>query len=609
MKHTSRPQRSVLWALPLSLCIAWLFIRDIPSYKLDLQDNYAWISQDRGIDLSQLVRQASLEPDPAHLHSSMHGAIACDIPLCSQLGIDILDKGGNAADASVTVALCVGGLNMFNSGIGGGAYFVAKKYDEDAITIDARECAPLKSDKLMFKGREHLSQVGGLAAGIPGEIKGLYTLFELQGSGNLEWSELIMPVVNLLRNGWNASVVLASVVEVDKEVLKENYDDYYFLFKENSTSEVIELGDIIKHTELANTLELVAKNGSDAIFYDPQGPIASNLITAVNAHGGIFTAEDFAQYEVDISPALHTRFINNDVYTSCGSSSGPALVHGLSIMDHFGEQPGGDMEPFATHRLIESMKWMASSRSRLGDPETNLTQFVISEEWANYAKSHLNDSASMPHWSDYKPVYEINTPHGTTSFAIVDKHHNAVGCTSTINLLFGSLVRDPITGIILNNEMDDFSTPGSPNAFGVEPSVHNFIRPKKRPLSSSVPTIVVNELGKPDFIIAAAGGSRILTAVFQAIVRVYSYQMPILETIAYPRLHHQLLPDVIEHEDFIGSDIIEALGEKGHKLLMQPPKTAMNGIRRWQGDYHAVSDFWRKRAEAAVQEFDPRSAM
>jgi gamma-glutamyltranspeptidase/glutathione hydrolase len=542
-----------------------------------------------------------LDPDPRHLHKTTQGAVSCDVPLCSQLGVDILNRGGNAADATVTVALCVGGINMFNSGIGGGGYILSKKYDEDAIAIDAREAAPLKSDKLMFKGKEYLSKVGGLAAGIPGEVKGLYTLFKLQGSGTLQWKELIMPVVDVLRSGWNASAVLASVLELDKEVLKANYDDYYFLFKEDSFDDVIELDDLVRHKELAGTLELIASNESDAIFYDPDGPIASNLIKAANSHGGIFTREDFLEYEVEVKPALHTSFLSNHAYTTGGSSSGPALIHGLNIMNHFGEQVGGDMEPLATHHLIEAMKWMASSRSRLGDPDTNMIEFVTSAEWADYALTHINDSATLPHWSDYKPEYELNTPHGTTSFAIVDKDHNAVTITSTINLLFGSLVRDRVTGIILNNEMDDFSTPGLPNAFGVEPSVHNFIRPKKRPLSSSVPTIVVNELGKPDFIIASAGGSRILTAVFQAIVRVYSYQIPLLEAVAYPRLHHQLIPDVIEHEDFIGSDIIEALEAKGHQLILSAPKTAMNGIRRWAGDYEAVGDYWRKRAEAAVQ--------
>ena len=594
-----------LMALFTVMAVLWRSPYYEQSYELTQMTNYAVISQDRGIDLSKLVRQPSLTPDKRHVHTTMKGSVACDVPVCSQLGVDILEKGGNSADAAVTVALCVGGINMFNSGIGGGGYFVAKKYDEEeAIAIDAREAAPLASDKYMFKGREYLSKVGGLAAGIPGEIKGLYTLFELQGSGNLSWGDVVMPVVELLRGGWNASVVLAAVVEADKKVLLANREDYYFLFKGNTTDQVIELNDLVRHLELANTLELIANNGSDAIFYDPQGPIASNLIKTANEHGGIFSDDDFSGYSVDVRPAIKTRFLNNDVFTAGGSSSGPALVHALNIMDHFGEHVGGDMDPLATHRLVEAMKWAASSRSRLGDPDTNLTDFVIGKEWTQYAIDHWNDSHTLAHWMDYKPEYELNQPHGTTSFAIVDKDHNSVAVTSTINLLFGSLVRDKVTGVILNNEMDDFSTPGVPNSFGVEPSIHNFIRPKKRPLSSSVPTIIVNELGKPDLVIASAGGSRILTAVLQAIVRVYSYHMPLLEAIAYPRIHHQLMPDHIEHEDFIGSDIIEALKEKGHSMVRSEPKTAMNAIRRWQGDYLAVSDFWRKRAEAAAQKND-----
>jgi len=558
------------------------------------------VSKDRGIDISPLKRAPSLDPDPIHLHKSTQGAVSSDIEECSELGVQILKKGGFAADAAVTVALCIGMVNSFNSGVGGGAYLVSKQYEKDAIAIDAREMAPLASHKDMFKGQEHLSKVGGLAAGIPGEVKGLYTLFKSQGSGNLSWKDVIDPVIELAEKGWNTSVVLAAAIEADKKFFRENYDDWSYLFKENSTHEVIKAGDWTKRPEFAKTLRLLANNGSDAIFYDPDGPIASNLIKAANKQGGIFTKEDFLNYEVDVMPALHTAYLNNDVYTCAGSCSGPALVSGLNILDHFGPTEGGDMEPLATHRLIETMKWVASARSRLGDSTTNNTNYITSSEWREYALGHFKDNQTLGNWSEYNPAYEMNNPHGTTHISIVDAHHNAVAITSTINLLFGCLVRDPITGIVLNNEMDDFSVPGIPNAFGVEPSIYNFIRPRKRPLSSTAPTIVVNELSKPDLVIGAAGGSRIVTAILQAIVRVYSYNMPILETLAYPRLHHQLLPDHIEHEELIGSDIIKSLQEKGHKTLVQPPKTAMNAIRRWAGEYQAVSDYWRKRGEACV---------
>jgi gamma-glutamyltranspeptidase/glutathione hydrolase len=248
------------------------------------------------------------------------------------------------------------------------------------------------------------------------------------------------------------------------------------------------------------------------------------------------------------------------------------------------------------------MKWMASGRSRLGDPfdTINNNELITSEEWVEMVQSNIHDNYTLNHWKDYKPAYEPNEPHGTTHFSVVDDQHNAVSMTSTVNLLFGCLVHDVETDIVLNNEMDDFSIPGRSNAFGVSPSVHNFIKPGKRPLSSTVPTIVVNELGKPDLVIGAAGGSRITTAVFQAIVRIYSYGFPLLETLSYPRLHHQLLPNVIEHEIMVGHDILGSLQEKGHETLEQAPKTAMNAIRRWQGEWHAVSDYWRKRGEAAV---------
>lgn len=557
---------------------------------------------DRGIDISPLKREPSLEPNTKHLHKSRTGAVASDVQLCSEMGISILSKGGNAADAAVTVALCIGGINSFNSGIGGGAYLVSKKHKEKAISIDAREIAPLKSHKNMFKSNPLLSKIGGLSAGIPGEIKGLYTLFKLQGSGRLSWFDVIDPVIEVLENGWIVSDVLAFAIEADKEFFKLNSHNWEFVFKDVEKRQLLRSGDLIKRVQLANTLKLIANNGSDAIFYDPSGPIASNLIKTVNENGGIFQDEDFLNYDVKVYDALHTNYLGNDVYTCAGSCSGPALISGLKIINKYGEHIGGDMDPLATHRLIETMKWMASGRSRLGDPfETiNNNEYIISDEWIEFAQSKINDNKTLGHWSDYKPAYEANEPHGTTHFSIVDSEENAVSVTSTINLLFGSLVHDVNTSIILNNEMDDFSTPGIPNAFGVEPSIYNFIKPGKRPLSSTVPTIIVDELQIPDLIIGAAGGSRITTAVFQAIVRIYSYGFPLLETLSYPRLHHQLIPNRVEHEIKVGSDILDSLKEKGHEVFEDVPKTAMNAIRRWRVEWHAVSDYWRKRGEAAV---------
>lgn len=570
------------------------------AFSMSNSKYYYQISKGRGIDISPLRRAPSLDPDSKHLHKSMYGAVSSDVEQCSQLGVEVLKKGGFAADATVTVALCLGVINSFSSGIGGGGYIVSKKYDQEAVSIDAREMAPLGGHKDMFKGREYLSKVGGLAAGIPGELKGLYTLFKSQGSGKLKWSELITPVIDIAENGWNTSDVLAAAIEIDKHIFRDNYPTWEFVFKEGSKHDVVRAGDLIKRPKFAETLKLIAKNESDAIFYDPDGPIASNLIKAANAKGGIFKKDDFSKYEVDFTPALKTNYLRNDVYTCAGSCSGPALISGLNIMDHFGTLEGGDMEPLATHRLVETMKWVASARSRLGDSTNNQTAHVTSEDWSDYALQHIKDNQTLSNWSDYKPAFELNNPHGTTHFSIVDGYHNAVTMTSTVNLLFGSLVLDPVTGIILNNEMDDFAVPGVPNAFGVEPSIYNFIRPGKRPLSSSAPTIVVNELSKPDLIIGAAGGSRIVTSVLQAIVRIYSYNMPILEAIAYPRFHHQLLPNHIEYEEHIGSDILTSLKEKGHETLLQPPKTVINAIRRWAGDYHAVSDYWRKRGESCV---------
>ncbi|ODV87137.1 hypothetical protein CANARDRAFT_229352 [[Candida] arabinofermentans NRRL YB-2248] len=442
---------------------------------------------------------ATWSPEHNQTIRATHGAVSSDQEVCSQMGVMILQKGGFAADAAVTTCLCIGTMStMYSSGIGGGAFITSKLGNEStSVSIDAREMAPGLAHRDMYEGHEYRSKLGGLAVGIPGELKGLYNLYRSHGSGNLTWEELIMPVVELARNGWEVPKTFAFVLQLQKDILKGYKEDWGFAYGEDGS-------------------------------------------------------------------------------------------------------------------LVETMKWMASVRSNLGDVglyNTNKTYLEEHEaryakfkspEWSKEVNKKINDDHTLPSWKDYEPAYQPNEPHGTSHLSVIDQYDNAVSITTTVNLLFGSMVHDPETGIILNDEMDDFSLPNMPNAFGLQPSVYNYIEPYKRPLSSTTPSIIVDpKTGKIDMVVGAAGGSRITTAVLQAIIRTYHYNLPLLETIAFPRLHHQLLPETLFIENPEVLELNNAMEDRGHHIEMIGHQTAMNAIKVDDDVIFAQSDFWRKLGKAA----------
>lgn len=575
---------------------------------------------DHNIDIDPLPRHPSLTPDPELLKIGDHGAISSDLEICGNLTVSqVLQKfpGSNAADAAVTETLCIGMVNFFNSGVGGGGYAVfANSNDDERLFLDFRERAPSGAHKEMFKSCPNCSKQGGLAIAVPGELRGLYTLYKERGSGNVGWYHLIEPVAALGYKGWEITEVLGSALEAYEPAILKRARDWKFVL--NSTGDgVKKTGDWIKRPQLADTLMVLARNGSDAPFYDPDHWIAQSMVDTVQRNGGIMQLQDLQDYFVTKGEPLSLKIRsgfqyapNNDltVLTSSGSSSGAALISALSILDKFGNQEGGDFNDKPTFQLVETMKWMASARSRLGDYETSTmpgqVQEILSDLWTEMAVNSIKESnlKTFPNWTHYKPAYEINEPHGTSHVSIVDSHRNAVSLTTTVNLLFGSLVHDPITGIVFNNEMDDFSQYDRSNSFGLAPSRYNFPTPGKRPLSSTAPTVILNELELPELIVGASGGSRITTSILQTIVRSYWYNMPLLEAVAYPRIHHQLLPDLLEVESLTmtGSSSIHSLQDMGYNILEQTPKSCVNAIRDHKATWHAVSDYWRKRGISAV---------
>ncbi|ANB11390.1 gamma-glutamyltransferase [Sugiyamaella lignohabitans] len=546
---------------------------------------------------------ADPHPDPKHLVTAHKAAVACDVPLCSTMGTDILRRGGSAVDAALTVALCIGSVNSFSSGLGGGGFMTVHHPNGTALTFDFRETAPALAHKNMYKGHPERARVGGLAAGIPGELAGLDVAISKFGSGVLSWEELIEPVIKLNREGYLVSEPLELASKRAQSTLIRDADDWSFLITRDDFTGFLRTkiqGELVQRPALADTLEKIARNGSSAIFYDPEGPIVPALVAKIQATGGVATAEDFANYQVNINEPLRTEFFGREVFTTPNPSSGPALILGLNIFNQL-EANGlhttdlGDVE---TQRLIEVMKWISSARTELGDPfdiDNPRANEIMSHKWADEVRSKISDNHTLS-WEEYDPSYEPNDPHGTAHISIIDETGMAVSFTTTVNLEFGALVVDPVTGIVINSEMDDFSLPETDNGYNLHPSIYNYVAPFKRPLSSCVPTIITKD-GVPELIVGAAGGSRILTGVLQAIVRTYVYKLPLLDTIAIPRVHHQLLPEFACIEEGAPQSVIHGLESRGHLAIFLPPATAMNAIYRDpdSGTIHAVSDYWRKR--------------
>ncbi|CAN3364412.1 glutathione hydrolase proenzyme [Diutina catenulata] len=567
------------------------------------------LSQASRDPLSDRLGQPTIHPDERNAAKGKHAMVASDVPACSTMGKEILLRGGNAADAAITVALCIGSVNAHSSGIGGGG-FILSSHRGDVISIDAREMAPERAHKNMFNHFPLLSKVGGLAVAVPGELRGLEELFIRHGSGNLTWAQLFEPVIALNRKGFACTALFERILQIENELvlskvpqLRESWD---FIF--NDHGELKKEGDWITRPKYADTLARIAANGSSAIFYTDMAP---GMVAAATAMGGVLDVADFAAYDVIVEPGLETEIEfpqgRRKVYTANGVSSGLALVAGLKF---FGRVFAKDAPGLFVHKMIETFKWLAAVRTKLGDVEPDYKQALVrnytSDEWIDtvFADQGYSDHHTFP-WRHYGPEYDVVESMGTAHFSVVDEHGNSVGMTTTVNLLFGSLVYDNTTGIILNNEMDDFSMPKTSNAFNLTPSIYNFIRSHKRPLSSTTPTIIATVDGRPEMVIGAAGGSRIPTAVLQAIVGTYYYNYTMLQAVAYPRLHHQLIPETLMVEnctvlDELYPGILGELGARNHTITETGTLTAMNGIR-WSEDdhsYHGVSDFWRKMGHA-----------
>ncbi|CAF1456445.1 unnamed protein product, partial [Didymodactylos carnosus] len=492
-------------------------------------------------------------------------AVAVDSGDCSTVGKEILQKNGTTVDAAIAAAICNGLINGHSMGIGGGCIMVIySKKRNKVYSIVAREKAPFAANSTMFVGRANMSQYGPLAIGTPGEIAGYRKAWEEFGQG-VAWRELFLPTIKLCRDGYLVTSSHAGAIqERRKEILNDPLLRAVFV-KNLTTLELYGQGDKIKRPQLADTLQAIADNGSEAFY---TGELSDKIVEEIKEKGGIITKEDLKNYTVHFDEALAVKLNDSlTAYTTHAPSSGPLLVFILNILQGYKVQPDEsqrtDTNALFYHRLVEAFKFAYAARSELGDPfhvdVQQLIKNLTSESYATDIRKRINDDKTYS-FEYYGGTWLDKYKQGTAHMSLVGPDGDAVGLTSTINLYFGSKVIGRLTGIIYNNEMDDFSTPNETNYFDVPASPANYIAPGKRPVSSMSPLIVLDHLQRPQLVMGASGGTKITTTLAQVAMQNLWFNHNIKEAIDAPRVHHQLLPQELLAE--------EGFDKVGHLFLV-----------------------------------------
>jgi gamma-glutamyltranspeptidase / glutathione hydrolase len=524
------------------------------------------------------------------------GAVASAHPLASAAGREMLAQGGNAFDAAIAVAAALAVVEPTSSGIGGGGFFLLHRSSDGLDTmVDAREKAPGAARRDMYLDRqgnpvEHASTAGALAAAIPGEPAAFEYL--ARHYGKLPLTVSLAPAIRLAREGFPLYEKLRGAIEFKRSGLQQSPDAARVFLTANG--EVPQLGALIKQPELAHTLEAIARQGAKGFY---TGPIARDLVDGVRAGGGIWTLEDLAAYRVVERKPLIGEYQGARIVSASPPSSG-----GVALLDALGILSGYDLKSVDSatrkHLVVEAMQRAYRDRAvYLGDPDFVAMPIaqLTSNDYAAGQRASIRPDKAMP--SDFLPGIET-APVGkdTTHFSVLDAQGNRVAATITINLFFGAGVVVPKTGVLLNDEMDDFSIkPGTPNSFGLVGNAENAIAPNKRPLSSMTPSFVETPRGL--LIIGSPGGAYIISMVILGTLN-YLDGMSAERIVAEPRYHHQYLPDVVEYEKgaFTESEAAR-LQAMGHKLE--------EGGRPW-GNMEVITwDFASGKVEAAS---DPRGA-
>jgi len=512
-----------------------------------------------------------------------HGMVVAQEAMAARIGADILQKGGNAVDAAVAVGFALAVTYPRAGNIGGGGFMVSHRADGSDTTIDYRETAPAGIDAKSFLDESGNADPGksrdsALAIGVPGTVAGLTLAEQKYGSGKFTLAALIAPAIAMARDGIAVTDDTAdSLPNVSARLSRRAASAKIFF---NTGGSALGPGDRLVQSDLADTLETIAREGSRGFY---QGLVAEKIAAAVQAAGGVMTSDDLKNYQAIERMPVRGSYRGYDVVSMAPPSSGGVeLIEMLNILE--GYDLGGVARVNAAqalHLMIEAMKRAYADRALfLGDPDqvANPVSLLTSKSYAAGWRAGI-DPVHATAAADIR-AGGVMQPEGrnTTHFSVVDRFGNAVANTYTLNFSYGVGLVAEGTGVLLNNELDDFAVKAyAPNAYGLIGAEANAPGPGKRPLSSMTPTIVLKD-GKPFLVTGSPGGSRITTTVLQIIVNVIDRGMDLAAAVAAPRLHEQWMPDQVYVEPGIADDIVAALAAGGDKVVPQRPFTSANSI-------------------------------
>lgn len=514
--------------------------------------------------------------------------------IATEIGNDILLAGGNAIDASVAVSFALSVVLPQASPLGGGGFMMIHEASSGKdFALDYREIAPAKATENMFivdgEVNRELALESYLSSGVPGTVYGLYMAH--QKFGDLPWKKLIEPSILIAEEGFHITETLANSLDTNKNKLAKSSSTKKIFFKDDST---LKSGDLLIQKDLGKTLRLIAQKGP-AGFY--KGVTAQKIQSDMRANGGLITSRDLLKYKAKFRTPIKFNYKELSVVTMPPPSSG-GLILGLmlNMLEEIQLDKDESLNPENILKISEIMQIAYSLRSiYLADSdfyEVPVNQFLDKNVAKELLKNiNLESSSSI---DDFDPV-KFKFKENTTHYSIADKQGNLVSTTTTLNTAFGSGVVIKDTGILLNNEMDDFSAaPNQPNYFGLLGTYANRIEPYKRPLSSMTPTLVFKN-GEPYLITGAQGGSRIITAVLQIILNYYEFALSAEDSVYKQRYHHQWQPNYLMHEDF-DDELLQNLEDKGFNLFLRTPTYDFsNGITSSimfeDGNLIGVSDY------------------